>query len=467
MGWMTTPIVWAQSGASTNPAAAAYLALRRWCGGLTLTSPEPVPGLEAFWLFAGALGILLVIGLALQGIGPFFRQLVDVPGHVRLARAAAGRVWRSGRLVVAAIGVTVLSWTGSQALAFYFGNAERGRGDLLLLFRIRSRFELAFEQGLTAALTPLRDLAGLADNLPALLAATWLAFRFASSSRPVFVVDPTTHHGSAPTWSSAGERRTLEGWSTVVWSCTGLYALYRVVAWAAGSPDLPVGNCLLVESVIVPFLMLACDGFLLAWVLVELRDAGLDVRGEGRLDTASALRLMPAAALGCLVALPARYVATAVFLGSQHVPARVLATWFGRAVRWQLGWGLVELQAASLVLVGLVGVVAWSEGSTAGTLHGFRRLLARQTGRLIVVLAIAGAASAAAAGAAYFVVFLLPPAGWLLAAADSYAHYATMPIGLWTIAALVTLAEHSLPVATPASEGRPALDFDPGTPPRP
>ena len=184
-----TPIVWAQSGASTNPAAAAYLALRRWCGGLTLSSPEPVPGLEAFWLFVGALGVLLVIGLALQGFGPLFRQLVDVPGHARLARAAAARVWGAGRLVVASIGFTVLSWTGGQTLAFYFESPERGRGDLQLLFRIRSRSELAFEQGLTAALTPLRDLAGLADNLPALVAAIWLLFRFSSSSRPIFVID--------------------------------------------------------------------------------------------------------------------------------------------------------------------------------------------------------------------------------------------------------------------------------------
>ena len=101
--------------------------------------------------------------------------------------------------------------------------------------------------------------------------------------------------------------------------------------------------------------------------------------------------LMPAAAIGCLLALPSRYAATAVFLGSQHVPASVLATPVGRCIRWQLGWGLVELQAASLVVVGVVGVAAWSQGTTAETLHGFRRLLAGETGRLIAVLAIAGA----------------------------------------------------------------------------
>ena len=371
-----TPIVWRSRGLPPIRRLRPIW-LRRWCGGLTLSSPEPVPGLEAFWLFVGALGVLLVIGLALQGFGPLFRQLVDVPGHARLARAAAARVWGAGRLVVASIGFTVLSWTGGQTLAFYFESPERGRGDLQLLFRIRSRSELAFEQGLTAALTPLRDLAGLADNLPALVAAIWLLFRFSSSSRPIFVIDSEAPPGTAPTRFSVRDRSPVDLWSTVVWTCAGLYAIYRVVARAAGSPDLPVGNCLVVEALIVPVLMLLCDGFLLAWVLVELRDAGQDVRGEVRLDPAEALKLMPAAAIGCLLALPSRYAATAVFLGSQHVPASVLATPVGRYIRWQLGWGLVELQAASLVVVGVVGVAAWSQGTTAETLHGFRRLLAQ------------------------------------------------------------------------------------------
>ncbi|MDR3622138.1 MAG: hypothetical protein P4L85_22500 [Paludisphaera borealis] len=461
MSLMTTPLVWAQSGgsgASTNPAATAYLALRRWCGGLTLSSPQPVPGFEGLWIFLGALGALVLIGLALQGAGPLLKQLCDVPGHIRLAQSAATRVWRAGRLVVAAIGFTVMSWTGALTLAFFFENQDRGRSDLLLLFRTRSRTELALEQGLTAALTPLRDLAGLADNLPALLAAIWLVFRFASGVRPLFVVATNASAQAAAPRFSIRDRRTIDGWATVVWTCAGLYAVYRIVAKAAGSAELPVGNCLVLETLIVPALMLFCDGFLLAWVLVELRDAGSDVRGETRLDPTQALKLMPAAALGCLLALPARYMATAVFLASQHVPSKVLATTVGRYIRWQLGWGLVDLQGASLVLVGAVGVIAWSRGSLAGTFHGYRRLLARETGRLVVVLAVAGLGCAAAAGTTYLLVFLLPPAGWVLAAADSYAHYATMPIGLWTLSALVTLAERSLPIAAAASDPLPALD---------
>ena len=37
---------------------------------------------------------------------------------------------------------------------------------------------------------------------------------------------------------------------------------------------------------------------------------------------------------------------------------------------------------------------------------------------------------------------------WVLGAADSYAHFATLPIGLWALAAFIELAERSLPVAS-------------------
>ena len=79
-------------------------------------------------------------------------------------------------------------------------------------------------------------------------------------------------------------------------------------------------------------------------------------------------------------------------------------------------------------------------------LAGFKRLLQSQGGHLTAAIAMAGVAACALAGLAYSVVLLLPPAGWVLTAADSYAHYATLPIRLWTLAALIELVA-SLPVA--------------------
>ena len=108
------------------------------------------------------------------------------------------------------------------------------------------------------------------------------------------------------------------------------------------------------------------DGFLLAWLLTELRNAGLDDGGEDRLDVRQAIALLPGAALACMLVLPARYMATLVWLGSGYLPTSATATALGDYLRWQLGWGLTDLQAAALVCVGLVGAVAWSRGTIGG-----------------------------------------------------------------------------------------------------
>ena len=142
-----------------------------------------------------------------------------------------------------------------------------------------------------AALTPLRDVAGLADNLPLLIIAAILVFR-ASFELPGWGAPPpgAGSRGGRRARSRAGRRSSGDARS--------LYALYRIVARLAGSTDLPLGNCLVAEAVIIPLLMVVSDGFLLAWVLTELRNAGLDDAGEDRLDTRQAIALMPGGGAG-------------------------------------------------------------------------------------------------------------------------------------------------------------------------
>ena len=165
------------------------------------------------------------------------------------------------------------------------------------------------------------------------------------------------------------------------------------MAWGAGSSDLPLGDCLVVEALFVPFLMMVSDGFLMAWLLTELRNAGFDDCGEDRLDLRQAISLMPGSVLACALALPARYVATFVWLGSLYLPTWAYATSLGRGVRWQLGWGLTDLQAVALGVVGLAGAVAWSRGTIRGSLAGYRRVLTAEAGHLVAVLAMAGVAA--------------------------------------------------------------------------
>src|SRR5271157_2003921 len=442
-------------GGAESSVAMASLALRRFCSSLTLCSPERMPGLDALGVLLIGLGVLVVLVLLVQGPLLTLRQLIDIPGHVALLRQATARVCRAGRLGSVMIAFTVLSWTGSQALGYLADQSGRGRSDFALLSRSRARYELALEQASFAALTPLRDLAGLGDNLPLLVCAAFLVFRASSG------MTPRTLHPAGRTGDPQGNLRFScreedhesgsAGRSTLLWGSGGFYVLYRLVARASGSADLPLGGCLVAEALIIPLLMVLCDGFLLAWVLAELRIASMERTREERFSPGQAVELLPAAMFGCALALPARYLASLVFLASQHLPASIGATVVGRYVRWQLGWGLVDFQGAALVVLGFLGAVAWTRGSLRDAARGFRRLLAGEGGHLVVALTLACAAAAFLGGLSYPLLFLLPPAGWVLPAADSYAHYATLPVGLWTAAAVIELAGRSLPLSIPAA----------------
>jgi hypothetical protein len=416
----------------------ALLALRRWFASLTLSSPEVVPDYHPQLAFLAGLGLLLFVCVLFQGPILLIKQLFDLPEHVRLIHQASRRVWRASRMLTVTIGFTVVAWTASEALIFL--RSDTPRLDLAVLTKARGLSELAFEQGVLAGLTPLRDVAALGDNLALLLIASIMVFR-ASLDIPGWGI-PVERELRDP------RSRQRTSWSTPIWCSAMLYVLYRAVSWGAGNGDLPLGGCLVAEALFVPIFMIISDAFLLAWLLCELRNAGLQNRGEDRLDIRLAIALMPAAIAVCAVALPSRYVATIVWLASGYLPTWANSGVLGNYVRWQLGWGLTDLQAAGLCLIGLAGAVAWSRGTLRGSLAGYRNMLAAQGGHLVAVLAMAGVASGLLVAAAYAIVLLLPAQGWVLPAADSYAHYVSLPVGLWTLAAIIELAERSLPSAT-------------------
>ena len=218
MDSVTTPLIWAQSagaGASSNPAAMTYLAPAMvWRIDPVVAQGDSRPGRSlglsggAWHSFAGCAGR--------QGPGQALRQLVDAAGHFRLMHVAADRLWRSGRLVAAVIMFTVLSWTGGQSLAFLSESPERGRADLLLLHRTRGRVEAALEQAATAALTPLRDLAGLADNLPLLTVA--LVLVFGASSGAFRTLSPSSDQlNRIGKYDSFPDGRNSSGRATLIW----------------------------------------------------------------------------------------------------------------------------------------------------------------------------------------------------------------------------------------------------------
>jgi hypothetical protein len=436
------PMIWAQAPPSTGsgggPSSAvllASLALRRWCGSLTLSSPDPATGPISAGLSAWLLGLaaLLIVVVFAQGPTRAIGQLLDLPGHARLLAAALDRFRRSGRLLAVSVGATVIAWTASQTASY---GVPSGRDDELLLIKGRRLIDVALNQGYLAAMTPARDVVGLGLAIPLLVAAAVVLFqlstdRWGSGVRP-----------------SVSIRRQSSRWATIGWGSTALYALYRFVSLVTNNAELPMGGCIIFEAAVLPLLMALADGVIVAWVLVELRNAGLGDVERDSFDVVSVTLLIPSAALACLLAYPARYVGSAAWLSLVNLPAGFASTWVGSYLRWQLGWGLVYVQAAAAVVAGLFGAVAWSRGTVVNTFQGYLRMLRGEGGRLVAALAAAGLAAGALSTAAYLILLSLPTSTWALNAADSYAHYATLPVGLILLAALIELSERSLPMAS-------------------
>ena len=433
------------SGTTPPPTSLLALALRRWFASLTLSPPGINAGAvpEAIWVTLGALGFLLLVVIVAQGPRRALGQLVDLRGHLQLWEAAVGRVRRSVRLLIVVVGVSVVSWTGGQALRYADLSA---RDDLALLLNDRRVVDVAWAQGALAALTPIRDVVGLGMMYLMLAGATFVLFQY------------STFRWS-PIRPAPEIRARVTFWATVGWGSTAFYAIDRFVGLVAtGQSDRPYGGCFGLGAFLVPALMALADGVMVAWVLVELRHGGTQASGGGteetdRLDLTGVVLALPAAMIGCVLTMPARYIATGVALGSESLPVSILTKPdFAAFIRWELSWGLMVWQAVGLLFVGWLGVAAWSRGKRWETIRGFGRLLAQNGGRVVVVLALAVLVAGVLSGLAYALILALPGAPWVLAAADSYAHYATIPVGLITLAALVELAGRSVAPVEPVGK---------------
>jgi hypothetical protein len=445
------PVIWAQMSVPAPPGAPTtaptgagsllVLSLRRWCGSLTLSPPSSSTGpfSDALWIWLLGLAGLLLVVVVVQGPFRALGQLLDVAAHVKLLAASIERVRKSGRLLAVVVGVSVVCWTTNQTLSY---RVDTGRDDEMLLIKGQRLTDVALNQGYLAALTPLRDLVGLGLMIPLLIAAAIVLFQFSTDR---------WSQGSRPPMSL---RRRASRWSTIGWGIAIMYALYRFVALVSGSSELPIGGCVFLEAAVLPILMAMADGVLVAWVLVELRNAGLgDSDGES-LDPLGVSVVIPAAIVACVLAFPAFYLGTGVWMvvKFEYLPTSILAD--PRVVsflRWQLGWGLVIFQAVGLLFAGMFGAVAWSRGTPGDLLRVYFLILRAEGGHLVIALAAGGAAAGVMSAVAYVLVLSLPSSTWALGAADSYAHYGTIPVGLVLAAALIELGERSLPLATMAN----------------
>ena len=210
------PLVFAQAQPAAPNASSLYsLALRRWCSGLTLSAPQASRACTESGPSSLDCAALLVSGGLVPGTAPGSETAPGSRGtrqdnpHGRaagLARRAGGhdrdRLYR--RLVDGQSGVGISPESRRPEL-------EEGRKrDLVMLTKSRGLGELAIEQGVLAAVTPLRDVAGLADNLPLLIIAAIVVFRAVVRSAGM-------GQRAAGFRSCAPPAPDRSGWSTVVW----------------------------------------------------------------------------------------------------------------------------------------------------------------------------------------------------------------------------------------------------------
>ena len=242
------------------------------------------------------------------------------------------------------------------------------------------------------------------------------------------------------------------GWGVIVCGSTALYALYRITSFVAGTGDLPLRTRIPPEIVAIPLLMVLADGLVLAWILSELREAGPGAAGDAPFDPAGGgadARGGPGLRRGLAGPLrghgrPLRPGVPAP-LGHRRAARRLRALATGRGP---------DRPASGLADDPRPGRRRRLERRDPRRRLGYLRLLRAEAGHLVAALALASLAAGIVAAVAYAIVLALPPQTWVLAAADSYAHYATLPIGLLTLAALVELGGRAASRAGRAGRAR-------------
>lgn len=424
-----------------DPFAVAKVALRRFFGGGTLSSPEPIPSTTPIVALAAGLALFALIVVATQGPGTALRQLLDIPGLWRVFQATLDRFKRSGRMAAALFGSAVLTWTIWQSR--FFADTSRLE-DLSNLLKRKSLPELSLEQGLLAALMPVRDVAALSSNLVMLLALAALVFKVSSDRWNTYDdIEPDPAH-------------RLPGWTSPAWAAAWAYSLYRIATLIWRADGQPLGIFPIAEAIIVPPLMLICDALLFAWVLSELRFGQSDsISPPITQSVAHAIARLPSAMIACALIMPARYLATAASLTLRCFPQSPPA-WLQRALGTLLiDWGMAWVQAAAIAALTLIAAATYGR-DRGGALYVWRQSLKYQGGRMLATLIVAMLSVGACVALTYLTVLSLPAQPWVLAAADSYAHYVSLPLGVLLIAAFVELAHQ----ATTKSPSGSTLEID-------
>ena len=423
---------------TTNSADAMLLALKRWVGGGTLTSPDAVasPDFQArFWL----LGLLLMLlaGLLRQGPRAVFVGLFDWSEARRLVGLGLRRLKQRPVVPLALGGFLLLSWTTIQLIHYA---DPLGVDNLQKSLRTKTLPVLSLEQGLLAALTPLRDLTNLADCWPLVAAAALIAFYFTSKLQ--WVPQSTMHRGL----------KNAQLWAQFFWIAASVWLFYRMVVGGSSEGGLPLNSGAYIEILLEPLFMLVIDAVLLSWILTELRDAPFTDNDTLLPNVEHVLNLLPGLILVNFLIVPGRYFAHGLWLvwnsvvdliaTNGVVPPAVV-----QYVVWGLSWGILDMQAIAFPLMILTGAAAWGRGSIRETFRIASRMLARGASTIFLITLFCGLLNLISTALISTLILSHPTEPWVLMSADSYCHYASLYIGLSLVSCFVQMGEEALVTA--------------------
>ncbi|MCY2933380.1 MAG: hypothetical protein NT172_04365 [Planctomycetota bacterium] len=430
---------------STNTASAdaMLLALKRWVSDATLTSPDtlPSPDFQSRFWFSGLL-LLLLFSLIAQGPKRFFTGLFQWSDLRQLFQQSYSRL-RSRPIVPLALGgMLLISWTTSQLLSY---NSRSGSDELQMSLRSRTLPVLSLEQGLLAALTPLRDLTNLADCWPMVAMAVFLAFQHNSMLQWV------------PRSTMTPIMKSANFWSQVLWIAGCIWLVYRMVIGVSSYDGLPLNTGAYIEVVLEPAIMLLIDSFLLAWVLTEIRDATYSENDQMKPDFEKIASLLPGIFLVNFSIAPGRYFAHALWLVWNSVVDYIAVAGSASSsiinyVIWGLSWGILELQVIAFPFVILAGSLAWSQGSIQQTIRLSLRMLKKDGSLIFLMTLFCGLLNIISSAIITTLILSHPVEPWVFKCADSYCHFATLFTGLIMLSSLIEVGERSLTTANILTE---------------
>lgn len=423
---------------TSNSADAMLLALKRWVGGGTLSSPDAVAGSDfqaRFWL----VGLLLMFlaCMILQGPRAFLFGLFEWSALRRLIGQGARRLKLRPVVTLALSGFILVSWTTIQLLHY---DDPLGVDNLQKSLRTKTLPVMSLEQGLLAALTPLRDLTNLADCWPLVAAATLIAFHFTSKLQ--WVPQSTMHRGL----------KKAQLWAQFFWVVASVWLFYRMVLGGASEGGLPLNSGAYIEIVLEPLFMLLIDAVLFSWVLTELRDAPFTDNDTLLPNIEQVFSLLPGLALVNFLVVPGRYFAHGLWLVWNSVvdliaTNGVVPPAIVEYVVWGLSWGILDLQAIAFTFLVLTGAAAWGRGSVKETFRIARRMIARHGAIFFLITLFCGLMNLISTALISTLILSHPTEPWVLMSADSYCHYASLFIGLLLVACYVQLGEDALVTA--------------------